>query len=354
MALRSIRTLILLSLACGCVTAGAELRDDADGDGFPADEDCDDENPAAYPGADETCRDQLDLNCDGLVDYLPWPTTCEIHLVEQGRFSSLDLTGTGLEVGSISLNGSALKSGINHDLDDFLGFSEEEIASAFTNYVDSHGPFTDDTVVILDIEHPVHPRELHQFLDSPLLLAEIVDAFRLRIAVARSILPANPLALYGVVVPHGQGSEAGFAEPNAGYQAAIELGLYDELDYIVPVIYHRFGETDLNYEERLDQMTHQALGASAALTRSDGSGLPLFPLLSLQVFNGNSNHAGEAPLPGQVDAIIEDILLYPEVELFGFWTPDDTSAPVGDIPAFFESVAMVPIPDCSCPEQGVR
>ncbi|MEE2829693.1 MAG: putative metal-binding motif-containing protein [Myxococcota bacterium] len=348
--MRTIRMFILLSLAYGCATAGSDLPVDADGDGFPSDEDCDDDNAAAHPGADETCRDEFDLNCDGLVDYIPWPTTCEIHLVEQGRFSDLDLTGTGLEVGSISVNGSAVKSGINHELEDFLGFTEEQIASTFSNYVASHGPFTEETIVILDIEHPVHPREFHNYLDSPELFSEIIDAFRRRITVARSILPKNPIALYGVVVPHGQGSETGFAGSNAGYQAAIEHGLYDELDHIVPVIYHRFGATDPNYENRLDLMTHQALGASAALTRSDGSALPLFPLLSLQVFNGNSNHGGQAPLPEQVDAIIEDLLLYPEVELFGFWTANDTSSPVGDIPEFFESVSMVPIPDCRCPE----
>ena len=37
---------------------------DADGDGFPADEDCDDDDPTVYPGADEDCSD-IDRDCDG-------------------------------------------------------------------------------------------------------------------------------------------------------------------------------------------------------------------------------------------------------------------------------------------------
>lgn len=32
--------------------------------------DCDDNNPAAYPGANETCSDAVDLNCDGAVTYV--------------------------------------------------------------------------------------------------------------------------------------------------------------------------------------------------------------------------------------------------------------------------------------------
>ena len=40
---------------------------DADGDGFPAASDCDDADPAVYPGAEEQC-DTKDNDCDGLTD----------------------------------------------------------------------------------------------------------------------------------------------------------------------------------------------------------------------------------------------------------------------------------------------
>ena len=40
---------------------------DNDGDGVTAETDCDDNNPAIYPGAVEQC-DELDNNCDGNID----------------------------------------------------------------------------------------------------------------------------------------------------------------------------------------------------------------------------------------------------------------------------------------------
>jgi|GEM_PF-4675631 len=45
---------------------------DADGDGYPSMQgDCDDYNPSIYPGAEEIC-DELDNNCDNLVDQVAY------------------------------------------------------------------------------------------------------------------------------------------------------------------------------------------------------------------------------------------------------------------------------------------
>lgn len=56
--------------ATGYDTDGDGCIDDLDGDGSPADEDCDDEDSYSYPGADEYC-DGVDNDCDEEIDEDP-------------------------------------------------------------------------------------------------------------------------------------------------------------------------------------------------------------------------------------------------------------------------------------------
>ena len=58
---RMIPWLFLATIACG-----GPLDDD--GDGFTADIDCNDQDPAINPGAQELCDGEVDENCDGQID----------------------------------------------------------------------------------------------------------------------------------------------------------------------------------------------------------------------------------------------------------------------------------------------
>jgi hypothetical protein len=63
--MRQVLPLLFIALAClACPTTEVE---DIDGDGYPADEDCDDLNASANPAAGELC-DGVDNDCDGVID----------------------------------------------------------------------------------------------------------------------------------------------------------------------------------------------------------------------------------------------------------------------------------------------
>lgn len=60
---------------------------DDDGDGFCSLADCDDSNPAIFPGQGEKCWDEVDNDCDGTID-----EGCTVDGVDPGVSGTIDLT----------------------------------------------------------------------------------------------------------------------------------------------------------------------------------------------------------------------------------------------------------------------
>ncbi len=88
--LPALRAFLLLSLLAGGACTGEVI--DEDGDGVPADADCDDRRADVYPGAIEVCDDR-DNNCDGFID--------EANEHTPRWYADLDQDGAGGEEGSL-------------------------------------------------------------------------------------------------------------------------------------------------------------------------------------------------------------------------------------------------------------
>ncbi|MEC8425114.1 MAG: MopE-related protein, partial [Myxococcota bacterium] len=99
-----------LLIACGTTGKPADPPMDADGDGFEAEEDCDDADPAVNPAAQELCNG-LDDDCDGAIDI-------DDPDVEGTSTWSVDSDGDGFGDPTLSADGCVQPEGTADNADD--------------------------------------------------------------------------------------------------------------------------------------------------------------------------------------------------------------------------------------------
>ncbi len=269
----------------------------------------------------------------------------DIRLVLQNASATLDLKAAGVGAQARSIGGSALASGKSDKDDataiaDFLAASDDDIRKRFEAYLKKNGLDAQSAEwIVLDMEHPVHPSDIGQ-AEHDANRDKIIDAFKRRIAIARAMLPKAKLSLYGVVVGDSRGlvENEGFKTSMKGYQRAAELGMFDTLDYLTPVIYQRWGPDDRNYKT-LEEYTRQTVKASATVRRKDGSAIPLAPLLSVRVFNSKSAHDNKIVSVESAKLQLKVLAEFKEVAMVGFWSARQDPADV-DLPDFFKKLDL--------------
>jgi len=198
-------------------------------------------------------------------------------------------------------------------LDRCLNHTAEEIKSYLTFYANHYNIALDtEDIVILDIEgYRFSPIFWGNYLDpsisyyNPERLDQILDAYMLRIKVARQVFPNAKLGLYDTITPHcfGDPDMGVMIRRQRGYEYAAARGIFEDIDYACPVLYQVWGHTDYGFS-RSDAVTKMGIENTRALTRIDGTPLEIMPLMSLTIYNGDSNHALE---PARVQDVSQQI-----------------------------------------------
>jgi hypothetical protein len=296
--------------------------------------------------------------------------TCDIRFSLQNRYAEDSLvnllTSLGISNRAVTISGRAVRSEKEISRADFLGANAEEIRTKLTDFLEKHELPCDNDLVILDMEpEDIAPRHLGEFEEDEKLQRALIAAYRRRIRVARQVLrqtkrPGLKLGLYQVIVPDGKGrSSPEFEQRMRGYREAGEQGMYDQLDFICPVLYQRFGSNDATPEtlrKWISAASRQGIDESLTLTRKNGTRIPLAPLLSFWVFNGNSDNNRDAVQPKSVARQLRIVQDAVGVEAIVFWSAWQTrdemqtaKKPVEqiDIANFLSNVGALPWPGCT-------
>ena len=277
----------------------------------------------------------------------------------QGRYPSVvDLSEFRIRNTAVTMHGSALLAGAGITEREFIGSEPDAISERLCSYLDHTGLHPGrNHLIILDMEPnypnpnpgPNDPRErisfppagLGRYEGDPTLQAALIQAYITRINVAREVLrekwPTIRLGLYGVVVPDGQGeADDVFQQRMRGYCRGRDLGMFDAVDYLVPVLYNRFGPSDVvlpSGDIDLDRLhrwigraTHQAMSNSQRLTRRNARRIPLAPVLTFWVANRPSDHNDKVVAPETMSVQLEILQEYRSVKTIVFWSGPETSA----------------------------
>jgi hypothetical protein len=137
------------------------------------------------------------------------------------------------------------------------------------------------------------------------MLEKVVGAFKRRLAVVRRSLPHAQLGLYGTTVHDAGGINV------SGYQRAAAMGVFDDVDILVPVLY--LGTSMAGYTDSL-----QRLNATSLVKRADGSTMPMWPNLRFAYFGGPETNW---PIPAQK--------AYNQLRAIEEWTGGAGGTPIG-------------------------
>jgi hypothetical protein len=250
------------------------------------------------------------------------------------------------------MGGDALSAGNDESLAQILSYTENTVRANFTNYLKNNKINSGD-LLLLDLEYELDAKLIGNYSFNVTLQNQIIEALKMRVHVARTELPPETkIALWNTILPNPRGVvTVAFNERMEGYHLAAEQGLFDELDYMLPDVYTRYGPLDADFNRTLNS-TRMAIEYSESIIRPDGSRLPIIPILSFVVANGPGGSLNSYQPVDRAMAWkqVELIQSYTDVETILWWAGDDNYKP-GDyeanITGYYSEVKPVPS-DCFC------
>lgn len=204
--------------------------------------------------------------------------------------------------------------------EEFFNTSYEHMLNRMRSVSNAHSIRADaDFHIIADLERPFHPRDMAAMYkryieDADQEIIQLATALKLRIQAMREIFPNAKLSLYGYPLNRTL-DEEDYAALMMGMSFLGALGVFDQVDYLLPVIYFRFGPTDLKGDRKY---LNRTLLSSKLIRNSQGQNLSILPLLSFYIHNASSNHHLEkASLDQFTEAIGNIKLLQGELDIDG-------------------------------------
>jgi hypothetical protein len=245
---------------------------------------------------------------DVVLHYQAWAPAHPIPIIAAQNTRYSQPLSCGARTGVIVIRGSYfLQLGLpsTQTMEAFLGKSFDDVKGHLeSNYLADHPEVGTQTteILMMDVEDP-HPKDLHTHTD-PAERAAIVGAYRTRIAALRAVFPNAKLCMYGTLNPDGRGRP-----DNPQYLARLEAlkeagdnELYDELDYLAPILYPRFGPNDpIGAWKSYRAYTEQGIDGSRQLLKSDKTSLPVLPVTGFRIANDNPTHKDQLLLDLPVD-----------------------------------------------------
>ena len=248
-----------------------------------------------------------------------------VYLAQQNVISKQDLSKLKIQYKNIvSVSGSVLCWKKGDTIEKAISYPEDKVRKILQKYLKKRGfKDKDNMLFIIDLESPIHPKKFYTL--KPDLFKKVVKAFKMRLRVARQVLPKSKLVLYGIMNAQSMGKYTpDVIKRFKALKSLSKLGVYDYVDYIAPVIYMRFGSKDKRKREATwEAMVRQGIEMSSLIKNSRGEAIPLAVMNSPIIFNSNSKSHKDIVPHSKYKKVIKVIAEYEPVKAIVFWIGSD-------------------------------